>query len=942
VAAGLGGIELTDVRFERSGAVLTLPSLRLDGPWIASAIGRRAVIRRLVAAGWTLDLSHARGRIAASPPRARLLRGPGDAVPSLVSKAWADDAVAPVLTPPVFEGLLERLRLPIPVRLDDLEVEGDVVLPASHGWPADRVHLAVSGGGLAPGAEGSFAFDVRAAPGGGPVSAVEFEGTLAAGMDTPRTFDRLAIRGDASATGGKLPAPVRLTANLATSRTPAGEDYTLVLANADKRLALIHAIYPASEHRLTGTWLLDLGDDDLTPFALGRPLPAFTAAGEGRFDTDAAWTRLQASGRFNASVDRLGVLRPQLGAIGSLRLTAEFDLALRDGDLRVDRLTATLAGAQPFAGVRALQAFEFNARTGELKVADPDRDLLGFELSGLPLGWMQPFLPAGWVASAADLSGSFGARAGGGGLALRAKSPLAVTGLSIVRGGRPIVDALDVSLALSADYTPRGWQVQIVRADARHAGGKVLDLSARIGQLAGPNEQVKAAGRLTANLPALLAQPALSGLPPAPAGGTLVAEFAASLGSRRSYEVRLALSGLSDGSGEDGITGGSADIRADVDAGGRWLFSAPISWDRPGGESDVAVSGTIEPAGSGPELEARLVSRRLGIPDGPILGAALAALPSRWPEARGRIACEVGRLDGAPFPVSGGEATVKFSDGILQLGDCRAGIGDGSRIEGGCRFVLSGGAVARYEMDASVHNLASGPLLAELEPGRPPILEGRFDATLHAEGAGGDLSALPGLVRGRVQLTSRGGIFRALRTDVADAVKQSPSFLSDTMRAFGSLLGGKPDKEAEAKRWFDKQAQAVVQIADQLREVRYDQLDLAAEVGPDGAVEIRQLALISPELRIEGTGRIDGEPGAPFAGRPLGLDLRLAARGKTGDLMNQVGLLGSRKDGLGYTEFSDPVHLGGTLADVDDSQWKALLVKAAVRKAAGSLLDKLF
>ena len=408
---------------------------------------------------------------------------------------------------------------------------------------------------------------------------------------------------------------------------------------------------------------------------------------------------------------------PKLGAIGSLRLTAEFDLALRDGDLRVDRLTATLAGAQPFAGVRALQAFEFNARTGELKVADPDRDLLGFELSGLPLGWMQPFLPAGWVASAADLSGSFGARAGGGGLALRAKSPLAVTGLSIVRGGRPIVDALDVSLALSADYTPRGWQVQIVRADARHAGGKVLDLSARIGQLAGPNEQVKAAGRLTANLPALLAQPALSGLPPAPAGGTLVR------GIRGEPGFPPLLRGQAGAFRAVRRFGRGRHHRRLGRHPGRRRRRRPLALQRP--DLLGPARGRVGRRGFGHDRAGRIRAGARGQACQPQARDPRRPDPRRgpgrpaFPVARGPRADRLRSRQAGRGPVSGvrGEATVKFSDGILQLGDCRAGIGDGSRIEGGCRFVLSGGAVARYEMDASVHNLASGPLLAELEPG---------------------------------------------------------------------------------------------------------------------------------------------------------------------------------------------------------------------------------
>jgi len=58
-------------------------------------------------------------------------------------------------------------------------------------------------------------------------------------------------------------------------------------------------------------------------------------------------------------------------------------------------------------------------------------------------------------------------------------------------------------------------------------------------------------------------------------------------------------------------------------------------------------------------------------------------------------------------------------------------------------------------------------------------------------------------------------------------------------------------------------------------------------------------------------------------------------------LMNGVGLLNGHQDNLGYTDLASPVYLGGTLDDIDQTQWKDLLIKAAMRKAARSLLDKL-
>ena len=44
------------------------------------------------------------------------------------------------------------------------------------------------------------------------------------------------------------------------------------------------------------------------------------------------------------------------------------------------------------------------------------------------------------------------------------------------------------------------------------------------------------------------------------------------------------------------------------------------------------------------------------------------------------------------------------------------------------------------------------------------------------------------------------------------------------------------------------------------------------------------------------------------------------------------GLLNAEKDAKGYTRFAEPIHLGGTLDRIDDTQWREVLVKAALRK----------
>lgn len=133
-------------------------------------------------------------------------------------------------------------------------------------------------------------------------------------------------------------------------------------------------------------------DADIAPFTLWIQLPVFSVAGAGNFDGDAALVAFHADGHLAATADRLEVLRPELAVVGEIRADADFDLAERGGVISVQRLAATVAVAQSVATVRALQAFDFNPATGELKAGDPARELVGVSLLGVSVAWARPFL----------------------------------------------------------------------------------------------------------------------------------------------------------------------------------------------------------------------------------------------------------------------------------------------------------------------------------------------------------------------------------------------------------------------------------------------------------------------------------------------------------------------------------------------------------------------
>jgi len=952
VSAGWSRIRVSDLVVERNGAVLRLPSLEAELPLLPDAYGRKIVVHRLVARGWTLDLTRARPApwVASDAAGTRVPRS------GLLASVFAGGAAAPAIALRAFQGIFSGLVLPADLALDGVDLQGTILLPDEGGGLTSQAGVGITGGGLGPGGQGVFGFsaNVKFSGASAPVGAVSAQGLFRAEMDTPRTFTRFEVKVDATAVGGQLVRSVGLSGDAAATRGPDGESYVLTLARGSDQLASLTARFPYATRRLAGHWQVDLGDSDLVPFTLGRALPSFKATGEGGFDADAAFSGVHAWGGLKVAADRLGVIVPELDALGAVTLAADFDLAHMDGSIRVDRLSVSLAGAQPVAEVRALQPFEFNGRSGDLKVADPSGDLVGISVRGLPLAWLQRFLP-GVKVTGGDVRGELVLRAGNGGLALRPRSPLTAGGVAMSWGGRPVAKAVDVSVFVLADYAPGGWQIQVAPLALSSSGMRILSVEARAGKLAADSRTLKAAGTWNASLAALLAQPVGAGVM-APVPGTAEGGFSASFGATREVQASVAVAA-------SGLPKVTADFRAQVSADGRIAFSAPIRLELGERLSDVSASGTCTRAKGGRVFDVQLTSGALAFDDLMLLSAALGmkappvpepasaggAIPVArdaspiWGGLSGRLTLALKDVTLASGDLRDVGGTVQLDPGSLRIAGGRAMVGSGCgvKIDGGLAF--DGRAERPYVLGATVGvtHFDSAQLFAALDPIHPPTIDGKFNAESRLAGDGANLGELLDRLQGETRLTSRGGIFRALRADVTDSIRQTPSRLSGALGTVTSLFGIKADAADAAGKIIDKSGHAVVALTDRIAEINYDQINVTATRGPDLNIHLTDFSLIAPEERLTGTGEISYAAGVPVVGQPVSLDLQLSAQGQTATLAGAVGLLRDEKDNLGYTRFVQPIHLGGTLAAIDAGQFRDVLVQAALRKAAGSLLDKL-
>ncbi|MDB6169816.1 MAG: hypothetical protein JWM88_2680 [Verrucomicrobia bacterium] len=943
VSAGWSHVTLRDLRAVQSGAVLVVPSAEADLPLWSAAVSKKLTLHRLVAHGWSLDLSHvARKMAAGSPPP-----GPAARELSLVTTASAaGEATAASAPRPAFAGIFSQLKFPFDLAVDGVDLRGDVILPAVPGHPVARAKVTLTGGGLAAGKAGKFDYAAVVSFSGGDVavSTVTLQGTLGIVMDTPRTIARLVAANAATAEGPKFPAGVKLAVDLSAARSAGGESYAASISSGAKQLAALETTYPAGASRLGGNWRLDMRDSDVAPFSFGREVPAFEAVGEGRFDTDTAFAEVRASGKLDTMLDRLGVVDARLASLGAVHLSAEFDLAQRDEATRIDQLTVTIESGRPVAKVEALQPFEFNLRTGELNVADPGKDLLGVVLQGVPLAWIAPvFAQQGVAIAGGDVRGEFFAGARNGGFALRSKAPLTVDHLSVSRGEHgAVLSAVDLSLTASGDYTPQGWQLEIAPFTVRSGDSTLLSLEAKMGQLAGVRQPVKMTGKWTGQLPAIFRQPFAAGSARLDQGDA-EGNFAASIAEKQGVELRLAVKNLA-AAGAPALPSVTFDLRADREPDGKISFNAPLVLERDGRKSDLLCSGTVVKAVAGLVVDARLSSEFLAVEDAQLLaglvgGGAAPAQPSApvaaadpfWAGVTGQVALGLKKVVyNSQFQVTDIAGTLRIEAGGLKLVNGRGGFDAESdvKLAGGVTFRRDAPKPYELAADFALNNFATAPAFQAINPTKPATLDARINLTSKLAGAGETLADLAARTRGDLLITSKGGLFRGLSADLTDRIQTTQSRVT----AIASFLGVVTDD-------FVNKTRILSDIAKALSEIPFDQLSLTAVRDASLNVQLKDFTLISPEVRINGDGEIRYAEGVPVLAQPMNLQLKLGARGKLGDLIKRAGLLESREDNLGYSAFAVPLKISGTAGNPDTGEIRNALLNSALQRSG--LLDGL-
>lgn len=904
LAVGGRRIEIVDLRIRCPAGALTVPHASAEWDVLDALRSGRARVGKLVASGWQLRLE----------PAASL------------------------------GGVTRLLEDLIPLDAGQLELAGQVIVPLS----AHPVGCRIVGGPLAAGKTGVFKVEFDPNPLVLPKAGYPLWGEARLALSSAGECERMEVHLGPARDGPGA------TWGLDWSVVPdgAGEEHRLILRAAGREAAWAGARRVGSG-RWDGGWRLDVMPGDMV--WLGRlPWPVGEVTGQGTWSADATFSQLRLAGHLAGVLPDAGAVAPMLAGLGSLRVAGEFDVTRLGEVVRVERVDFSLAGETPVATVRTLQPFEFDGLKRELRATEPLQELLGVSLKGVPVGWLAGWLP-GVRLVGESVRGELSFRPIGQGVAVRSVGSLVAGPLEVAISGRPVLSSASLSAQVTGDYSPAGWQVEL--RDGRVLAGEVELARAVIkaGRLAGDVQPLKLAGGLELRLGAWHGQPLVGSAWPLTAGEAKI-DFGVSLGEKVQWRARVV---VHDPKGERGepLPPASADLRFDW-RDGRLEADVPLEIGMGDRRSDVRWAGSLTRAGDGVwRLDGQLTGARLEAADylalGPLARAALGTWPSGgrgspWSGLSGDVAFRLGELrmpEG--FAAKELRGRVRVGPETLRCDALEMDLGAEGKVAGSfdVKFREGEGRPWEVAVAGSVREIELGTWLRR--PGDPvqPTLEGRGDVSGRITARARRWEDLMGEARAEFELTSKGGVFRGLRTAIAAPADPSRGLAGLFATAGSMLAGGLGGRKQPAE--IAGRAEAVAELAAGLGEIAYDQLSV--RVSHDAAFNtvLRDFNLIAPQLRLAGYGTALHKPGRTPWDDALAMKFTLRARGRMGELLQYLGVLDTQSDALGYKFCMFPAPLGGSLVQPDATELRRQLTGLAAERGgltdrAADLLNRLF
>jgi len=649
------------------------------------------------------------------------------------------------------------------------------------------------------------------------------------------------------------------------------------------------------------------------------------------------------------------LLKPWLPK-GHFKASGNADFSVTAGriEVRTAMSSATDESGNFLLKATVLHPFVFDPATRMANgMAKTSNDLAEIEIGKIPLAWLPLNQPGSELGGTiAPTKFVFGSESGK--LSVRATAPFRLSEVSLMQDGAPALSGLEVEASPSFEISKDTATMRTGDMTVRNSEGIVV--------FSGKGETAQSGVKGTTSnftfnleIPALAGQPCFAGTRNV-SGGRASGEIRAENSSTRQIEARLTINGLVAREGGQLLPVANLSFRALVDGNGKISLQAPLLLDRAGERSDLNFSLDLTPSGrtflvngklSGDHVDLMDAAAVLGVfssdaaratqknaPSSSGLAAVVADKKSAWSRFTGGFELDVKSVTlGKDWATTGLTGIVAIDPASIALQKLAASFGEKGRIDAKAEIRFAAGSEPyRLTGDFKLTEFDAGKLFKAIEPGRPPTVEGLFNISGNFAGTGETVDRTITHTQGQFDLASRQGVFRGLQR-TSGKLSMTSKAVEIGASVLGSLVGS--EKATKAAEKVAGQAYFVDQFAQSLGEFNYDQLNVRLVRDESLNLKLEDIGLISPEIRLLGTGTVTYVAGKPLLEQPMNISLSLAARGKVEQLLGKLRLLDGSRDEVGYARTREPVTIGGSLAKPDPTAYFTRIVSAK----AADLLD---
>ncbi|MEO0508517.1 MAG: hypothetical protein AAF065_01500 [Verrucomicrobiota bacterium] len=654
--------------------------------------------------------------------------------------------------------------------------------------------------------------------------------------------------------------------------------------------------------------------------------------------------------QLDAGLPRPEALIPELAGVGALEVEAALSASVEGQALSLKQVQ--LVGSSlgiPVLSIDSKREFMLGG------VEDFTGELMEVRLSNLPLDWLGPWLPEGFVLSGQNLSSAFNLTGlPDGGFALQSLAPLVLGPFSVSQYGQPLLEQISLSaqpiVRLGSDQSI-SWDLGDLEIRDRYgiiiSGQSKGSLDPSIIDNGFLLKGINAEAVLNLGLSEIMQQPVLADLTSIMSGRASLeftvdssAEYPAQIegsidglssrslpGLRQDYQFAFLLNETSSGAltlGGTFLAGSSTRPSTSLQFSGRvqpstspTAFKFDLSGPRISQKDLYHVIAAFSPPKETPSISPAMVG---SLPKEPTEASAspdVASMPPPWADFNGEIGVKLEELvlENGQI-ISGINVQAKVSKPLLELSQLSASL-DTGQIDGSASVRYSDLQRMSYALQTDLSFSNVDPAVFSSKPSASFPVQGLFDGSGAFAGRGATLQEALEEFEGELTITGREGVLTAFELDGR----------SQLGLLGAGLLGQHLNRPGIT---------ALAEAVPYFKNMPFSDFDLRMSRGADKRITVPEMTLVGDSLLINGSGFIAATNLSEIMEQPLALTLDLGAKGILIEYLETLQLLGSDIDEDGFRRWNQAIEISGTLDKPDTSALMKILNDAARGAWSGS------